>query len=70
MFNQLTRKFKLKKIRSASGQGITEYACVIAFVSILVAIVFSLAKGGLQPALSAAFSSISSQLNALSKGGS
>jgi Flp pilus assembly pilin Flp len=70
MFNQLTRKIKLKKNRSASGQGITEYACVIAFIAILVALTFSLAKGGLQPAISSAFSSISSQVNQMAKTGS
>jgi Flp pilus assembly pilin Flp len=70
MFNQLTRKFKLKKNRSASGQGITEYACLIAFIAILVALTFGLAKGNLQPAISSAFSSITSQLNQMAKGSS
>ena len=49
-----------------SGQGITEYGAIIAFVSILVALTFGLRSGTLQPAVSKAFSSVSSQLNNLS----
>jgi len=52
--------------RDENGQGITEYGAIIAFVSILVALTFGLSSGSLQPAVSKAFSSVSSQLNNLS----
>jgi len=57
-FNSLTRRRKRN-----SGQGITEYAAMLAFVAVLVALVFAFAPGKLLPAVSAAFSSIVSQLN-------
>jgi Flp pilus assembly pilin Flp len=49
-----------------SGQGITEYGAILAFVAILVALVFSITKGALTSAISAAFSSVISKLNNLS----
>jgi Flp pilus assembly pilin Flp len=48
-----------------SGQGITEYGAVLAFVALLVAVVFGFAKGALQQTLSQSFSTVVSQLNAL-----
>ena len=48
-----------------SGQGITEYGAVLAFVALLVAVVFGFAKGALQTTLSQSFSTVVSQLNAL-----
>ena len=48
-----------------SGQGITEYGAVLAFVALLVAVVFGFARGALQSTLSESFSTIVSQLNAL-----
>ncbi len=48
-----------------SGQGITEYAAMLAFVAVLVALVFAFAPGKLSPAISAAFSVVVSQLNNL-----
>ena len=53
-------------IRDESGQGITEYGAILAFVAILVALVFGITKGALTSAISAAFSAVVSQLNALS----
>jgi Flp pilus assembly pilin Flp len=53
-------------LRKQSGQGITEYAAMIAFVAILVAIVFTITQGGLAKSVSAAYSSIIVQLNNLS----
>lgn len=50
-----------------SGQGITEYGAILAFVALLVALVFGFAKGALQSAISASFSCIVSQLNQLNK---
>lgn len=52
--------------RDESGQGITEYGAILAFVAILVALVFSITKGALTSAISAAFSSVIRQLNNLS----
>ena len=49
-----------------SAQGITEYGAILAFVSLLVALTFGLTSGSLMPAISAAFHSVASQLNALS----
>ncbi len=53
-------------INEESGQGITEYGAILAFVAILVALVFSIVQGPLKAAISAAFSAVVSQLNNLS----
>lgn len=55
-----------KFIQDESGQGITEYGAILAFVAILVAVVFSITQGALSAAISKAFSAVVSQLNALS----
>lgn len=55
-----------KKRRSRRGQGITEYACIIAFVAILVTLVFTVTQGKLALALSAAFSAVAQQVINLS----
>ncbi|HEY9772619.1 MAG TPA: hypothetical protein V6C81_02295 [Planktothrix sp.] len=54
-------------VHDESGQGITEYGAILAFVAILVALVFALTKGALASAISAAFSAVVNQLNNLSK---
>lgn len=48
-----------------SGQGITEYGAILAFVALLVAVVFSFASGTLTSAISTSFSTIVNQLNRL-----
>ena len=48
-----------------SGQGITEYGAILAFVALLVAVVFGFAQGTLQSAISQSFSTVVSQLNRL-----
>ncbi|MBS2009704.1 MAG: Flp family type IVb pilin [Cyanobacteria bacterium SZAS TMP-1] len=48
------------------GQGITEYGAILAFVAILVAVVFSITQGALSSAISKAFSAVVNQLNKLS----
>lgn len=53
-------------ITDESGQGITEYGAILAFVAILVALVFGITKGALTGAISQAFSAVVSQLNNLS----
>jgi Flp pilus assembly pilin Flp len=60
--NETINKF----INDESGQGITEYGAILAFVAVLVAVVFAAIGGGLQPAISKAFSAVASQLNQLS----
>ncbi|HEY9755830.1 MAG TPA: hypothetical protein V6C97_11755 [Oculatellaceae cyanobacterium] len=50
------------------GQGITEYGAILAFVAILVALVFAITSGALRAAISAAFSAVTKQLNLLSAG--
>jgi len=57
-------------IKDENGQGITEYGAMLAFVAILVALVFGLTNGSLRGAICAAFSSVTSQLNNLSAGAS
>jgi len=52
-------------LKDESGQGITEYGAVLAFVALLVAVVFGFARGALQSTLSQSFSTVVSQLNAL-----
>jgi len=53
-------------ITKEDGQGITEYGAILAFVAILVAVVFSITQGALSSAISKAFSAVVSQLNKLS----
>ena len=65
MLERLTRF-----IEDENGQGITEYGAMLAFVAILVALVFGLTNSSLRGAVCAAFSSVSSQLNNLSAGAS
>ncbi len=48
-----------------SGQGITEYGAILAFIAVLIGLVLSLPNGSLQTALSSAFSMVASQLSAL-----
>lgn len=60
--NETINKF----LKDESGQGITEYGAILAFVAILVAVVFSITQGALSAAISKAFSAVVSQLNALS----
>jgi len=50
-------------ITEESGQGITEYGAILAFVALLIALVFGFANGTLAGAISSAFSSVVSQLN-------
>jgi len=47
-----------------SGQGVTEYGAILAFVSLLVALVFS-TNGALSMAIQNSFSSISNNINQL-----
>lgn len=53
-------------IQDESGQGITEYGAILAFVAILIALVFGITKGALMSSISAAFSAVVQQLNDLS----
>lgn len=53
-------------LQDESGQGITEYGAILAFVAILVAVVFSITQGALTSAISKAFSAVVTQLNRLS----
>ena len=48
-----------------SGQGITEYGAILAFVAILIALVFALTSGALKNAISNAFACVTAQLNNL-----
>jgi Flp pilus assembly pilin Flp len=60
----LSIRYWLKNFcQDESAQGITEYGAILAFVSLLVAITFGLMSGSLMPAVSNAFSAVSSQLD-------
>ncbi len=61
MISEMIRNFR----DDESGQGITEYGAILAFVALLVAVVFGFAQGTLQSAISQSFSTIVSQLNRL-----
>lgn len=52
-------------IDDETGQGITEYGAILAFVALLVAVVFGFAQGTLQSALSQSFSRVVSEMNRL-----
>ena len=52
-------------VQDENGQGITEYGAILAFVAILVAVVFSITQGALSAGISKAFSAVVSQLNRL-----
>ncbi len=56
----------IRFMNDESGQGITEYGAILAFVAILVALVFGITQGTLHNAISDAFSAVVSQLNNLS----
>ncbi len=51
--------------RSKLGQGITEYTSVIAFVALLVSLVFSITRGTLYPAISGAYQAAATNINNL-----
>ncbi len=57
--------FLKRFLAEESGQGITEYGAILAFVALIIAIIFGL-QGSFQTALTNAFSSVSNQLNSLS----
>jgi len=63
-------KFLESFLYDESGQGITEYGAILAFVAILVAVVFAITQGALAGAISKAFSAVVKQLNALSSAAS
>ena len=56
------RNFLARRKRRSRGQAISEYAMLLAFVAVLVALVFAFAPGSLRPAISAAFSSMAREL--------
>ena len=61
----VTNEFWHRFLTDESGQGITEYGAILAFVAILVALVFSLTQGALKGAICTAFSAVAKQLNNL-----
>jgi Flp pilus assembly pilin Flp len=61
MFTGSLKRF----ISDESGQGITEYGAILAFVAVLVALVFAMTSGGLKVAVSNCFSAVVTQLNNL-----
>ena len=52
-------------ISDESGPSITEYGAIIAFVGLMVALVFGFARGSLYSSTCAAYSSVVSQLSGL-----
>ncbi|MBK9200871.1 MAG: Flp family type IVb pilin [Candidatus Obscuribacter sp.] len=59
-------EFLKRFVSDEDGQGITEYGAILAFVAILVAVVFSITQGALSAGISKAFSAVVFQLNKLS----
>lgn len=59
------RHLLLDLVRDESGQSITEYGAIIAFVGCLIAMAFHLANGGLFAGISGAYSACTSQLGNL-----
>lgn len=54
------RQYLIEFVTDEDGQSITEYGAVIAFVGVLIAVVFGLARGSLFSAISESFSSVNS----------
>jgi Flp pilus assembly pilin Flp len=52
-------------INEDSGQGITEYGCILAFVALLIVLLLSFAQGSMAAALTNAYSIIVSTVNFL-----
>ncbi len=61
MSNNLLKQFLVDE----SGQGITEYGAILAFIAVLVGLVLSLLNGVLKTAISSAFSMVASELSNL-----
>jgi Flp pilus assembly pilin Flp len=54
-----------RSIREDSGQGITEYGCILAFVALLIVLLLSFAQGSMASALTNAYSIIESTISFL-----
>lgn len=52
-------------VMDESGQGITEYGAILAFIAVLIVVVAGFVNGQLKDALSNAYSLVTSALNAL-----
>ena len=57
-------------LKDESGQGITEYGALVAFVTVIVATVFSVGQGTLSAAVKTSFSGVANSLNNLAGGAS
>jgi len=60
--NKLGWRWK-RRCRREDGQAITEYGAILAFIAVLIALAFASTTSGFAGAVSAAFSSVTSQLN-------
>lgn len=61
---------KVKEMsNNESGQGITEYGAILAFVALIIALVFGF-RASFESSLSNAFSSVATQVNSMAAGGS
>jgi Flp pilus assembly pilin Flp len=54
-----------RTLRSSKGQGITEYASIMAFVAIAILFAFSIVQGSLAVAVAQSYSSAAGQTNRL-----
>jgi Flp pilus assembly pilin Flp len=52
-------------VHNESGQGINEYAAIMAFIALMIMLAFSVANGELATSLSSAFSNVVSQFDRL-----
>lgn len=64
----LLNKLRRRRRRNQRGQSVTEYGSIVAFVAILVAMLFGISSGTLKAAISGAYSALATQLNNLSTG--
>jgi len=63
-----SESFYKRFVLDESGQAITEYGAMLAFVAILISFLFGIAQGALKGAVSASFSTTVKSLNNISAG--
>jgi Flp pilus assembly pilin Flp len=61
LVHELVQEF----VRDESGQSITEYGAIIAFVGVMIAMAFGLVRGSLFNSVSGSYSSVVNSLNTL-----
>ncbi len=65
----LKNQVRQKRRRTEIGQDITEYACILAFITGVIVMVFAIPMSPLYKAVGSAFSSVSTSVSQLASGG-